>query len=105
MDPLPSAYAYLRVPAPRSHDATPPPLNALAAIEGYCLESVWVDHGDNTSSFDAMMERLPDAPVKAIFASSWEDLQAIPRLSRAHPSVIKRYFGLPVFTLDVHRDQ
>lgn len=106
MDPRPAAYAYLRLPEVRGPvDPATPPLSDLAAQEGYCLEGLWVDHGSATNGFDAMMEQLPATPVRAIFATSWDDLRSIPRFVQATPSVIKRYFGMPVFTLDVHRDR
>lgn len=104
MEPRPSAYAYVRLPE-QADDASAPPLNNLAAQEGYCLEGVWIDHGTRTNGFDAMMEQLPATPVKAIFAPSWDDLKAVPRFVQATPSIIRRYFGLPVFTLDVNRDR
>lgn len=107
MDPRPSAFAYLRLPAPRTphENATPRPITDLADAEGYCLEGVWVDHGTQTNSFDAMMDAVATSSVKAIFAPSWDDLTAVPRFDHAPPSIIQRYFGLPVFTLDVHRDR
>lgn len=99
MEPRPSAYAYLR------NDEAARPLNDLAVREGYCLEGVWVDHGTGTNGFDAMMEHLPETPVRAIFATSWDDLREIPRFVQATPPLIRRYFGLPVFTLDVNQDR
>lgn len=104
MDPRPTAYAYMRTPEMTLDNVTPRPIADLAHAEGYCLESVWVDHGKGTNSFDAMTEALATSSVKAIFAQSWEDLTAVPRFDHAPPLLIKRYFGLPVFTLDVNRD-